>query len=246
LKKRPIALSIAGFDPSGGAGVLADVKTFEQHQVLGLGINTANTIQSHGRFENVYWEKAERIEEQLKLMIAEYEISFVKIGLIENLEVLEMILNQLKNGKQKVKIIWDPILKASSGFDFKKDLSALNSILKSIFLVTPNWQETIVLSGKKDGYEGAKALSSHCSVFFKGGHNQGELGKDYLYTAGKIYPYNSKAQRASEKHGSGCVLSASITANLAKGYPFQKACLRAKNYVTRYLESSPSLVGYHK
>ncbi|MBL4653442.1 MAG: hydroxymethylpyrimidine/phosphomethylpyrimidine kinase [Flavobacteriales bacterium] len=244
MNPRPKILSIAGFDPSGGAGVLADVKTFEQHKVLGMGISTANTIQNENEFIAVNWIDETQIFSQLEILIKKHTFQFVKIGLVPNLQFLIEVLNRLCSGGTK--IIWDPILSSSSGFDFKHDLSELNTVLKKIFLITPNWNETKTLSAEEEAMRGAKKLSKLTKVYLKGGHNSEQRGKDFLFTNGKVFPFNPKGKKVSEKHGSGCVFSSALAANLTKGYPIVKACLQSKEYVTKVLESNESLLGYHK
>src|ERR1700756_3795867 len=120
LPKRAYVLSIAGFDPSGGAGILADVKTFESNKVYGLGVISANTFQNDEEFNRVDWIPAEKIIEQISILQKRFEFEYVKIGLIENLEVLNKIIEHLKLPTANYRLIWDPILKASAGFEFHK------------------------------------------------------------------------------------------------------------------------------
>ena len=117
---RPYVLSIAGFDPSGGAGILADIKTMEALQVQGFGVATSLTYQNENAFLGLHWISLERIIAQLKPLISIYPISVVKIGLIESPTVLQGLLNYLKENLPSVRIVWDPILRASAGFDFHK------------------------------------------------------------------------------------------------------------------------------
>lgn len=241
LKKRPYILSVAGFDPSGGAGVVADAKTFEQHSVQGLFVITANTIQTDEEFISVDWIDSALILKQLNSMLNYYPIRFVKIGLIRDIELLyEIVLLLIK---KDVKIIWDPILISSSGFEFHTELPGLQNVLKDIHYITPNWSEIKTLSGQ-DGIDGAKSLSIHTKVYLKGGHSE-DFGKDYLVVNGNVTPFNM-AKRGFEKHGSGCIFSSALAANLLKGFPENKACLRAKRYTELRLVSNRSLLAYHQ
>jgi len=245
MKKRPFVLSIAGYDPTGGAGVLADVKTFEQNKVQGMGIITANTSQTEDKFTAVNWVEEELIFKQLKLLCTQYQFDFIKVGLIPSLNFLEKLVHlpQLQN----VKFIWDPILSTSSGFSFNHELEKLNTLLKRLYLITPNWNEIKLLTSMEDAQKGAKGLSKLTNIYLKGGHNNQDIGKDYLYThKGKLHPFKNRAKYASEKHGSGCVFSSALTAQLALGLPTIKACLKSKKYITEVLESNKGLLGYHK
>src|SRR5688572_25961156 len=140
---RPYALSIAGFDPSGGAGVLADCKTFEQHAVYGFGVSTAWTVQTDDSFLNIHWLTAEQIIEQLQPLVNKFDIPACKIGIIHSLETLTEVIRFLKEHNPAIQIVWDPVLKASAGFDFHAATSfhSLEAILASVTLITPNYQE---------------------------------------------------------------------------------------------------------
>ena len=247
--KRPYVLSIAGFDPSGGAGVLADVKTFEANKVYGFGVMSALTFQNDSEFEKVEWIPLEKIMEQISVLQKRFQFDYIKIGLIENLEVLNQLILNLKSNISNPKIIWDPILKATAGFDFHNEINKklLEEICKNIFLITPNMEEIRILMNENDELKAAQDLSSFCNVFLKGGHNENDLGRDFLFsTEGKEFSFRAKQKVEVGKHGSGCVLSSAIIANLARGYKLHRACLRAKQYTAEFLNSNKNLLGYHK
>lgn len=245
MKKRPLVLSIAGFDPSGGAGVLADVKTFEQHKVQGMAVVTGNTIQTEDAFLKVDWVNEDFIKKQLETLLLQYKFEYIKIGLIPSFEFLLRILNIPE--LTTTKVIWDPILSASAGFDFRHQLECLEEVLASIDILTPNWHEIKALSGEEDPHLGAAKLARFSNVYLKGGHADKQVGKDYLYTLkGKVYPFNPMGKYPTPKHGSGCVFSSALAANLAKEFPLIKACLKSKKYATELLESNKGLLGYHK
>jgi hydroxymethylpyrimidine/phosphomethylpyrimidine kinase len=249
LSKRIYLLSIAGFDPSGGAGVLADVKTFESNKVYGLGVISANTFQNDTEFQNVDWISAEKIIEQISILQKRFEFEFVKIGLIENLETLDKIVCYLISKNANTKIIWDPILKASAGFEFHKQVDGvlLEKICKQLYIITPNMPEALSLGSFKDTVENAKHFSKYCHVFLKGGHAEKKVGYDTLFLKeGKQFSFRPKTKNIFPKHGSGCILSSAIVANLAKGEDLQRACLKAKQYTERILSSNKTLLGYHK
>jgi hydroxymethylpyrimidine/phosphomethylpyrimidine kinase len=148
-----------------------------------------------------------------------------------------------------VKIIWDPILKASAGFEFYsvENQKLLEEICAQLYLITPNIPEAIALGNSNNELENVKHLSCFCNVYLKGGHSEEKPGVDYLFTKDKkeiLFPITS--DKVSSKHGSGCVLSSAITANLAKGLTLEEACWKAKKYITEFLLSNESLLGYHK
>jgi len=259
-KTRPNVLSIAGFDPSGGAGVLADVKTFEANKVYGFGVASALTFQNDMDFEKVEWIPIEKIIEQIFVLQKRFQFEYIKIGLIENLEVLNALIKVLSTEHKELKIVWDPILKATSGFNFHNDINKklLEEICKNIFLITPNFDEIKKLTGEQDdlpaevfdtqaGKKAAQYLSKFCNVFLKGGHNENDLGRDFLFTTEqKEFSFRAKQKIEFGKHGSGCVISSAITANLARGFKLHRSCLRAKQYTAEFLNSNKNLLGYHK
>ena len=245
-KERKKILTIAGFDPSGGAGILADIKAIEANKCVGFAVCTANTIQNENEFISPNWISEDEVFTQLDTLLKEHQFGYVKIGLIPSLAFLQKTITKLITQHSQPKLIWDPILSASVGFDFKHDLSELKNVLKDIYLLTPNWNEIKQLTGNGDAEEGAKILSDFTNVYLKGGHNPAVKGKDYLFYEGKIYPFNPKVKVLYEKHGSGCVFSATLTANIAIGFPIIKACLRSKSYMYKFLNSSPTLLGTHR
>jgi len=268
-KTRPTVLTIVGHDPSGGAGLLADIKTFEANKVYGMGVVTALTWQNESEFERVEWLSVEKIISQIEILLRKSKVEYAKIGLVENAETLKEIVDYLKKHNEKIRIIWDPILKASAGFDFHStsSLEVWQNVLPDLFIISPNSQEATWLSGGKIGLEAGEYLSQQCNVFLKGGHNAEKLGYDYLFShqssvvsrqsiinrelrttnyEEKAFSFKPKVKNVPAKHGSGCVLSSAITAYLARGYNLQRACLMAKNYVTAFLLSNEGLLGWHK
>ena len=251
---RPIVLSIAGLDPCGGAGLLADIKTFEEHKVYGLGICTAQTIQTESEFISIKWNDEKEILTALKTMLSHYDIKAIKIGIVENIARLKSIVSLIHEIKPAIKIVWDTVIKSTTGFDFwsgEMNEDYLKEILLKTYLITPNYNEAIKLVPHSSAKEAAKILSAYCNVLLKGGHNEDEIGVDYLYL--RTEPYLNEAIKTanledniiSPKHGSGCVLSSAITTNLALGHDLHTSCTNAKRYIERFLSSNKTLLGYH-
>ncbi|WP_136667185.1 hydroxymethylpyrimidine/phosphomethylpyrimidine kinase [Flavobacterium sp. H122] len=245
---RPFVLSIAGFDPSGGAGVLADVKTFELHQVYGLAIITGNTIQTEDTFEAMQWMDLDFVLKSIETLFGKYDIQAVKIGIVPSLDYLKSIVEEIRKYSAEVKIVWDTVLKSTTEFEFisLENQSDLLEILNQVDLITPNYLEIQKLNPNQNAAEyGAEELSEYCAVLLKGGHNPKEKGTDYLYFQNQSIKLKPKSILSTEKHGSGCVLSASITANLAQKNSLINSCLNAKAYVENYLQTNNKLLGYH-
>ena len=246
-ENRPIVLTIAGFDPSGGAGVLADIKTFEQHKVYGFAINTANTIQTEYEFFEVQWTDLNFVLGSIQILLKTYPIKAVKIGIIPSLDYLKAIVFEIKKLAPETKIIWDPILKSSTEFDFLtlSNQEILIDILKQIDLITPNFNEIQKLFPNFDSPLFWRGAGGEVSVLLKGGHNPTEIGVDYLFTQKEVFRLMPKETLLFEKHGSGCVLSSAITANIALGQDMKIACTNAKKYIEIYLQSNQTKLGYH-
>jgi len=245
---RPYALSIAGFDPSGGAGLLADCKTMEANGVYGLGVCTALTVQNDVQFEQVSWVPAATILDQARLLFARLPIRWVKIGLFESLGQLPELLKWLRAQQPQVQIIWDPVLKASAGYEFhgQPSLDLVQQVCKQLALLTPNRPEMLRLWPAASAEEAAMTVSAFCPVLLKGGHADGAVATDILFVDGEQHAFAAPRLPHGEKHGSGCVLSAAILAGLAKGYSLVDACREGKTYTSAFLASTDTLLGYHR
>ncbi len=247
-KFRPFVLTIAGFDPSAGAGLVADCKTMEQIGVYGLSVCSAVTVQHESVFQSVEWIDPDLINQQIILLFQKYPVKFCKIGLLQNKKILGQILKLLNDLNPDIKIILDPVLSASSGFDFHKETALIenDSLLSQIFLLTPNAIELSEIGREQlDLMKVAKSLTPFCNVLFKGGHNPQNLGTDFLFIDDKVHTLIPPDASFYEKHGSGCVLSAAIVSYLALGFSILDACTAAKVYISSFLNSDSGLLGYH-
>lgn len=243
--ERPFVISVAGFDPSGGAGLLADIKTFEQLKVQGLGVCTAMTIQTESQCLSLEWQSLETILSTIDVLMKNYHVETVKIGVVKDAEFLNKIIKTIKNNNSETKIVWDPVLKSTSEFSFfdLNTISDLKNALDQIDLITPNYNEYKVLKENHvfENYE------NPCPVLIKGGHRKERLGTDILIQKGKeifIEPNNTTSV-FYPKHGSGCVLSSAIVSYLAKGENLGNACRKGKAYIEKFLTSNPTLLGFH-
>jgi len=248
ITSKPYILSIAGFDPSGGAGILADIKTIEANGGYGLGALSAITYQNDISFEKVEWLPVDTIVNQIKVLQKRFPVQYIKIGLIENMEVLYQLVTHIKEQTPDAVIVWDPVLKASAGFvfhpSFEKEM--LQQVLKNIFCITPNIPEAKQLFQAQDLTTRLVEESKRCSVYLKGGHNDGLVSTDILFIQQQAYPYKNRRLPAGEKHGSGCVLSAALTTQLAVRNDIVMAAKEANQYTFQFLASNETLLGYHQ
>ncbi|AZA52474.1 hydroxymethylpyrimidine/phosphomethylpyrimidine kinase [Chryseobacterium sp. G0201] len=241
----PFVMSIAGYDPSGGAGLLADIKTFEQLKVQGLGVCTAMTLQTESQCLSLNCQPLEEILSAIDVLMKSYYVVAIKIGVVKDAKFLTQIVEKIKSINPEAKIVWDPVLKSTSEFSFfdLSTISEVENILKQIDLITPNYNEYNILQ-EFNLFENTK---NSCSVLIKGGHREDQLGTDILLENGKetsIHP-TDKTSVYYPKHGSGCVLSSAIASHLALGKNVEEACRNGKLYIENFLTSNPALLGFH-
>ncbi len=241
---RKFCFSIAGFDSTGGAGLFADIKTMEQTGVSGLGICTAITFQNEKRIEKIDWLTTDQIIHQLKVLFETYHPQVAKIGIVHDAEMLNSIVDFLISKNNKILIIWDPIIKSTSGFDFHSVKTDWLSSLKNIFLITPNISEAKMLTGIFDDGKAALYLSKQCNVLLKGGHSLTDRSDDLLFIKENVTAIKGEKYQ-NTKHGTGCVLSSSIAAHLTLGKSLIESCHLAKEYVTQFILSDHGLLGWH-
>ncbi len=168
---------------------------------------------------------------------------------MENLQVLNKVIDKLLVSNKSIRIIWDPVLRSSSGYsfqdpqEFQKDLE---SILERIFLITPNFDELKLFYPELDLKDTIRKISSQTNLYLKGGHRIANIGLDELFTKeGECLNFNPGRTDCSEKHGSGCVLSSALAAHLALGHSLPEASRKAKDYIEKVLASNETLLGYH-
>jgi hydroxymethylpyrimidine/phosphomethylpyrimidine kinase len=244
MQERPYVISIAGFDPSGGAGLLSDCKTLEQLKVMGLGVCTALTLQTASQCLNLEWRPLDEVIKAIQVLMENYPVSAVKVGIVKDAEFLDEIIKTIKIGNPEVKIVWDPVLKSTSEFTFfdLETLPELKTVVNKLSLITPNYNEYSVLKGNN-----LLPDSNKCSLLIKGGHRKDHLGTDILVENEKeiVLQPNSHNEEYFPKHGSGCVLSSAITSELGKGESMEVACRNGKLYIEKFLKSNSSLLGTH-
>ncbi len=242
-EKKNAVLTIAGSDSSGGAGIQADIKTFEEFNERGLSCITAITSQNPKKIIEIHEVPLNSVESQLTALFDYYQISFVKTGMLFSKDVIEVI--EKFHNQYKFNLIIDPIFKSSSGTLLLKEDARevlLKKLIPKAFMLTPNVIEAeIILSNKiydlNSQVSSAKKLLKmgvH-SVLLKGGHLTEDLFYDILIIGNEIYKFPKKRKNRS-LHGSGCKLSAAIVANLNKGLSIFDAVSMAEKYIEKLFE----------
>ena len=247
VNNRPYILSIAGHDPSGGAGLTADIKTFERLKCYGLSVCSANTIQNDQDFYDCHWTPLAHMKKQIDVLWERFSIDYVKIGIVENWTILLELVDYVREKNPQVKIVLDPVLKSSSNYTFHSSSdSEFLQLLPKLFLITPNRQEIENLFGDLSIKETVDIIHSKTNVLLKGGHFEDSIGEDILYPAtGETQHFFPQSTTCTPKHGSGCVLSSAIASHLALGFSLSESVKKSKSYVESFLNSNTSLLGYH-
>ena len=234
------ALTIAGSDSSGGAGIQADIKTMTTNGVFAMSAITALTAQNTTGVTGISEVTPEFLGLQLDAIFTDIYPDSVKIGMVSSIGLIEMIADKLSEYKASL-IVVDPVMVATSGAKLISD-DAIDTLKKRLFplatVLTPNIPEAEVISGMKietedDMVKAAKEISSiyNCAVLLKGGHKVNDAN-DLLFNNGNASWFMGKRIDNPNTHGTGCTLSSAIAANLAKGYDLNESVKRAKDYIS--------------
>lgn len=237
------ALSIAGSDCSGGAGIQADLKTMTMNGVFAMSAITALTAQNTTGVRAIHEVSPEFLRQQLDAVFEDIRPDAVKLGMLSSPVLIEVVAERLRFYRAE-NIVVDPVMVATSGAQLisaaavetmKKELLPLATVL------TPNIPEAEILSGQKiseeaDMTDAARHISERygCAVLCKGGHNVNDAN-DLLYTGGRAKWFYGRRIENPNTHGTGCTLSSAIAANLAKGCTLEEAVRKAKDYISAAL-----------
>ncbi len=243
--EKPYVLSIAGLDPTAGAGILADVKTFTATGSYGFAVATCLTAQTEDSCEHVQWFSVKEITTQLKPLLENYPIGVTKLGAMKDLAMATALTDFVLSIKPEMKFVLDPILSTSSGKEFMKLNADIKSLLSKIYVLTPNYPEIQMLTENQNPLEAAMVLSMHTNVYLKGGHSNEEALVDRLFVQGAMTEFPKERNAVAKKHGSGCVLSSSIASFLAQGNTLQEASEKASQYMCGFFSSSETKLGLH-
>lgn len=240
----PIVLTIAGFDPSAGAGIAADLKTFAAHNCYGVAAVTALTVQSTQGVKSVHDTPASELRAQLDALLEDIKISAVKIGMLGH-RGNAVVVGEFLDRAGIANVVLDPVMKSTSGTADLVDAGGIKYIgeelLKRATVVTPNIAEAEVLSGvaikdPADMEAAARKLverGAH-AVVVKGGHMEKAI--DIMYDGAEVLRFGGDHLKSEHTHGSGCTFASAIAAQLACGRPLREAVLLAKAYVTKAIE----------
>ncbi len=239
------ALTVAGSDSGGGAGIQADLKTFAALGVHGLAVITSITAQNTYEVRAVYDLPLQIIEAQFRAVVEDIGVDAAKTGMLSNSDVVVLVANLIKS--YGITLVVDPVMVAKSGTTLLRE-DAVDALVKYLIpvstIVTPNKDEAekitgITIQSIEDAKRAAKYIVEELgakAAVVKGGHIEGAESIDILYHNGRFKEFRAKRIETRATHGTGCVFSAAITAELAKGKPIDEAVKVAKEFVTMAIE----------
>jgi len=245
----PVVLTVAGFDPSGGAGIVADVKTITAFGCFATAAVTSLTYQNTTGVFGASHQTAEAVRAQVLPVVEDFRVAGAKTGMLPTREIIEEVARLFRGANLPAPVV-DPVVRSTSGFDLIDDaaLDALKSeLLPLARVVTPNIPEAERITGMSIRDRGAMAEAARViramgarAVLVKGGHLEGRA-LDVLDEEGEVTYFDAERVETTSTHGTGCTLAAAIASCLARGYGVSDAVARAKRYVTEAIRTAPGL-----
>ncbi|SFL49885.1 bifunctional hydroxymethylpyrimidine kinase/phosphomethylpyrimidine kinase [Salibacterium qingdaonense] len=246
----PSVLSIAGTDPSGGAGIHADLKTFQECRAYGMAVVTSVVAQNTEGVRNVWHLPIEALEEQITAVLEDIEPQAVKTGMVATPAMIEKTAELLEG--RNIPLVIDPVMVATSGDSLMED-EATSMMKTKLFplaeVVTPNMAEAELLTGmnihtREDAEKAAQMIVEDMGVtaaVVKGGHAKGDA-EDIIYYNGAVDVVSAPRTSTKHTHGTGCTFSAAIAAHLSRGEEVKEAVKKSKDFIT-YAISQPLGLG---
>lgn len=253
-RSKPVCLTIAGLDPSGGAGIIADIKTFSAFGCFAAAAVASVTFQNTTGVFGAVHLSADDVRRQVEPVFDDFHIAAVKTGMLPTREIIETVAAIISERKVEYFVV-DPVVRSTSGFDLIDD-AALESLISNLFplatVVTPNLPEAeriaaIEIRTDADINAAAEKMAEFGAngVLIKGGHAIDEVSGtraiDHLFTADRVETFEADLIRTTATHGTGCTLAAAITANLALGNELSEAVRISKQFVTNAIRTAPNL-----
>jgi hydroxymethylpyrimidine kinase/phosphomethylpyrimidine kinase len=248
--KQPVVMTIAGLDPSGGAGVLADIKTISSFGCYGVAVVTSLTIQNTLRVFGAHHQSADVVRRQLVALFDDFDIAAVKTGMLPTAEIVREVAGVIK-AQAVPHVVVDPVLRSSSDHELADEL-AVEAIATHLFplasLVTPNAAEAshivrIDTSDKLGIERAARAIlnTGARAVVITGGDADSDESVDMLVDARGVVPYSAQRVKSRHTHGTGCALASAIACLLARGCSLRESVPIAKRYINEAIRNALGL-----
>lgn len=237
-----VVLSIAGSDSSGGAGIQADLKTFEAFGVFGTSAITVLTAQNTTGVNAIYPIPIDFILEQIQSVMSDFEVSAIKVGMLYDVSIIEAITDFL--APLEIPIILDPVCVSKAGSPLLKEeaIEALRNLARIVTLTTPNLHEAKLLYGYVMGdSQSLETLINHPTPVLIKNHVMNMVSADLLYSGHQKRVFTSELIDSTSQHGTGCSFSSAIAANLALGLGLEESIERSKRFITEAIRQAPQL-----
>lgn len=242
-------LTIAGFDPSAGAGVLADIKTISRFGCYGVAAVTSVTLQNTRGVFGAYHQAADSVKGQLKAIFDDLEVGAIKIGMLPTREVVDAVADSISSHSSS-HIILDPVIRSTTGFELVDD-DAVKAIIQRLFplasVVTPNADEAGRITGLRvrdqpQMEQAAREMIAlgASNVLVTGGDLEGNFATDLLVDHG-VVAFTGERVLSTQTHGTGCTLSSALASLLVQGYSLRESIPIAKKYVVEAIQAAPGL-----
>ncbi len=246
----PVALTVAGFDPSGGAGIVADIKTFRAFGCFATAAVTSLTYQNTTGVFGAAHQTAEAVRSQVLPVVQDFKISGAKTGMLPTREIISEVARLFREEQLPAPVV-DPVVRSTSGFDLIDD-EALEALKRELLplarVLTPNIPEAERITGLKiRGEEGMRRAARRMremgarAVLVKGGHLKGEVAVDLLDDGEQTTTFSALRIETTATHGTGCTLAAAVAACLARGMSLEASVGAAKLFVTEAIRRAPRL-----
>ena len=246
----PVALTVAGFDPSGGAGIVADVKTFTAFGCFAAAAVTSLTYQNTTGVFGAAHQTAETVRAQVLAVAEDFTVAGAKTGMLPTREIIREVARLFREAPLPAPVV-DPVVRSTSGFDLIDD-EALDALKRELLplarVATPNVPEAERLTGlrirdREGMLAAARALreAGARAVLVKGGHLEGDAVDLLLDEEGRVKTFTAARVETTSTHGTGCTLAAAIAACLARGLNLEDSVAAAKRFVTEAIRRAPGL-----
>lgn len=237
-----VVLTIAGSDSSGGAGIQADLKTFEAFGVFGTSAITVLTAQNTTGVQAIFPLPVDFIAQQIQSVLSDFDVAAIKVGMLYDADIIRLIRNLI--APLDIPMVLDPVCVSKAGSSLLQDdaIEALYDLSRIVTLTTPNLHEAYQLFGYKSGdTDSLKTLIDHPAPVLIKHHVMENITADLLYFGHQKRVFTSELLDSTSQHGTGCSYSSAIAANLALGYSLEESIQRSKRFITEAIRNAPSL-----
>lgn len=241
-----VVLTIAGSDSSGGAGIQADLKTFEAFGLFGTSVLTVPTAQNTAGVRDIQEVNPSFVKEQIEAVVEDFDVAAIKIGMLHSKDIIDVVKEAIKD--LKMPIVLDPVFISKAGSSLLKEdaVEAMKELFEFATILTPNRYEAEALFGYEyNNPESLESITKAPTAVLVKNHvldtPEGKVSLDQLFLGDKVVAIQTPYLETTNLHGTGCSYSSAIASNIALGYSLEKSVQRAKEFINLALESAPKI-----